>query len=865
MHESSASNLNLQQSSAHIGRSGNQLKPLFSPIEQDRLTPDNEVSLLSSADALRAFDVPEPFIAEVEGLASQLGRLSGLSLARRPSTEEMESLEGRGIYHRLSDQLVVYVKGGGSMFAMNDGQSDHPYPAFPNTVEDLLFDAPRNISEEPRIRGVLSAKGACVEQINAAAVLAQAIKENGWSTVQEVIDAGATIPLGAQNWAGLTDHIGNMIEKYVELGPHLTARESFSRHDRPYTATSMQLVPSDRRVIGGLARKNTDRDSEIASIKGNSAIGQTIRQLIIGSGSVYAVESAHRQNIYEAEDSEKAQYGQADSQDLLTLGYYGDITADASLQKQFGVGNVIPKDIVRKALIFMQLNRGDLAPYHTPISGRDWTEEDILHNVLEPQQAFWNGLLRGVADQHAIDRIPNLLPYMNKEIQIAASILLHDASNHEEWELIAEQKEHLIDTIDGQLGVAEEYKFQHEDAIDELEVASFDRALRDNNLGIKRLVNYLKTGDERFLQNNRNNGLAHKLKLEEAVASIPNVSQRVSLMQAFGEQSMQYDVMRLEFPETLDEEFGHLQTELVLDLIEQDKIKQALETLLVIQTASDPLIREEMTVVGGGEFVGHYYGLRAATSQNEDQVNELLNDVYLELQVQRFTEDILPVKGINPPKTAHEMREQAIKALQRGSHNMNDFTTAHDLPPVDVVARNLLKNVVVDGIVRYRLTEWMQQYTDARKIVETYDSRISQTNLQKSYDILSAFLGGQNTPLVEAIPELSLIHDAWMAHRLKLNSLEGAESHFHNATAYYSNIFPARRAASMIDPYSMRSPENNRPTWLHVVRNGSIVKPLSSDGQLSEVIAMYAEIPLPAIADKYRKILRKPRLADQLQ
>jgi hypothetical protein len=838
-------------------------EPLFDWIDNLETIESGVIEdglLASSSETLRAFDAPEPFIAEVKALAAQLEPMLGLGLNRAPTDRERATFEGRGAYHvipRLNEktgEMVIYVKGTGSPSATRLGQESRDYPGYPNATEDMLHDTTiLQPGDTARVKGALHAAGACLEQINAAAILGVLAKKHNWQAVQDAIDAGASIPLGAKYLPGLSGHVSGLIEQYVENGPNLAARESLQIAQNKYAATTALLVPSDRRIAGGVRR--TEVDVVLPPRVSDSYLtGATMRKLALETGSCFSRSSGHQQNLYAVEESERANYAQADNYDLVTLGAHGDRAMSTKLQERYGASAVIPKSTVRQALLFNPLDRGSIIPNYVPRQGRDTSEQALRENVLEPQLAFWNGLLEGLADPEAIARIPDLAPYMLKEFEMAAAILLHEAGDHETWETVAAQKQALVESMPSQYGVQEAYQADQADAISDELVAAFDRALRDTDLSIANVVDFLKSGDEYHLLSRPY--IAGKLELQEAVDDVENVHHRVELLTMLGNYGMQYNFQLESHPETLDNEFTGQFTERILGWLYDDEVEQALVAAEVVAIAANPSLREELALGGAGELAGHHYTRLALGSRGLDELRELRERVTFEGHLQALCHEIavIPYRPGRPDASAspEEIRAEALASIQSGILNIHDYTTAFNLPPANVIVKWIVSGAMESRLAQFEITAWLQGYGEQR-------DKASAARSPMMRSLRSAGVNDyvdKNAEITTILPELRLAHDVWMVNQLEQKHPDIARHFVLEAMNYYEERLPGRTHIGTADPYTMTA-SSARPTWVRFAYGDGLASTESPNGHLDGLIARYEAIGLPAIADRYKAMKRQ--------
>jgi hypothetical protein len=829
-------------------------EPLFEPIERGGREGR---PFAEPGETLRAFGAPEGLAADVSALADQLGPLSALGPSKMPEDDQRRDFEGRGAYHDIhvdDKDLTVYVKGVGNTHAMTEDQPERDYPGYPDTTAEMIYGNIAQPDNDVEVKGALIAAGAYLEQIGAAGVLGPLAQENGWNTADEAIEAGATLPLGARELPGVSEHIGGLIDQYIEAGPNPAAREALRRWGKPSMATSALLVPPERRVTGGID-VGFAYQSHPSSVAVNRTIGQTLRTLAGAPGACYSEVSAHLQNFYAVEDPEKGKYAQADYYDLITLGAHGDRPIASELQAQFGTAATIPKETVRKALLFMPFERGSITPNYLPpaepLPGDPVVEEDIEAS----QVAFWGGMLEGLASPAAIARIPELSPFMLKEIRIAAATLLYEAGDQEQWEAVAAQKEAYIDTIDPRYGVAEVYERDRAGAIKDETVAAFDRALRDEHLGVENMVAYLRTGDESHLQ--AHEVLQRKLRLQQAVAGIEDQAQRDELTRLFGDPDLQYCLKSDVHPESIMDEFSDALYTYMLENIEDGNAEETIRSAEILSLISKPRIRNQVAVGAGGEFVGHHYARSLLSCTSIHELNMLHDQARFDMHLQVLCFNLMPTpyRPTRPDATAplEQRQAEAREALAQGSYNMNDYALANGLPPVEAVGKWIIggaqRSPALAGDLSNLLVDYVYLLTEIRNPGWLNED---PSVLEPAYETLEDFLLDEPIILL-LLPELMFMHDSFMAAQLAAVDPVRAQEHFDEAVRYYTEELPKRRHLGTVDPYSIGpSGSTEHAVWERIIYpDGTEGKPRPD--WLANLVHYYETQLLPGIAADYRK------------
>lgn len=846
----------VEQQAAHIDQPDidNRERRLFSPIEDARL-------VITPAVLLPAFGVRPELVEEIKEGAETLRRISALALNRRPMDPECRDFEGRGAYHTvpLGDRIVtLYVKGGGSDLVYPKLNTPAgPFPGFPSTPEGLLYQRITSRTSRPRITGTLTASWALMELANASDIFAQEAEQHDWRHRDEALEAGTTIPQDMLALPSLSAYLGNLTRQYIAGASDMERAAILGWPANNHLVVMSLLVPGNERIRGGIEPKERGRLHTVANGRG---VGQTLRRLA-KMGYCYSVGSAHAQNIYNLRSSRPLAH--ADSSDLVTLADYDDQRITITTGDGLILAETVPAGDRRTALMFLQLNGTEMVPPVVALPHERYAPWD--DKVIKPQLAFWNKLLQGLADSRAIARIPNLMPLMGTEINMAAASLLIDPVDWASAERRAAQKRAFLSTYEEPYGALSEYERKVADNLLSEESIAFSRMLRHPALDIPPLIDFMKTGDIQRLWNSPH--FSRILRLQRAIDGVTDNDFRQEMIrQAQGPaftptlHSNAEDILASQ-QLSLITEFDGRHYDLIRHYIETDNPGHACSTMISLNMAASPYVMHEPALGGEGERLDHHYARRLLV---EGMTDQLYAQLQFEVMLGRhcFEADMEQQLALEEEQASNggTLKEAAMRLLASESYNVLAYTIANDLPPVTTVVRAILGqylNERNDEINHRQISHWLDDY--AKAFQRYNESRNSQTPDQpeRANKLVEAALVLEES----GIPELELAHCAWLAFTASGSSSPQVAPDYYDAVRdYYERVLPSRRYTGIGDPYLLASDDTSLPNgWLRRLNQAGTLEAIPPEqqtraGAYDRIAKKYEALDLRRIAWRYREL-----------
>lgn len=739
------------------------VQPLFDLIDHQgsaELGEADKIERIADVGSmLVSFGVNEQLAAEVGQAAEILGPLSALTLNRRPEDHERETMEGRGAYHQNipvgGTTVTVYVKGTGNEAAFD--QEPGIFNGFPTDHKRLFFD--ETTGPHPRIVGTETIRWGLTEAVRAGAIFAHVAQKEGWTHLQQALDAGVTIPLNVLAQKELSNYMAGLVNEAGANASKLDGGIAWEGN-RHLGAVEM-IVPSSVRVAPtGKTAVNPEVMERMLDPRIAAATGRTLRTLL-GAGFCYSRSGAHAQNIYT-----EGLVTQADNSDLLTLGDCVDTPESSAYDKQV-------------SLIFSQLDRQSTRP----LTGLDapivTTNTHVTwEQVTEAGQAFWGNLLDGFAEPEHISRIVRLLPFIRTEANLAVAELLVQSQNEQEWQASAERQRTVMAAYEPRYGVLTEQQARLESFLDgsDLPPSQLHDLAAGKKLRSQAILDYLDTGHEHYLQ--QDPMLSKVVRLADAIESIPDKERRDALLGHCSRIFADKDVRTLAERPDIVTAFEGRQYDLLQTLISQNKLddaEMAMDTLSIVHNT----IGQHWVFHGDSEIHEHNFTRRLLEEGADykallqeavffSELNELSHHAASGgrdlLQVMRFVMDnVSPKESFEVSRTAH----------------------AANLPPLIDLLSAVLSSPQVGVEDRAAITEWMQRY----------NQQVAVTDIINDPDILLQHITEMDsmlTGIVDAYPELRLAHNSYAAGRLASTHPERAREYYDQGMDYYTSLIEER-------------------------------------------------------------------------
>jgi len=389
-------------------------KSIFEMGAPSLSNPSKATRVQGASDVLKQLGGPSNLVNELAILEDKLFALSTQTMSRAPHDEEIEILEGRGLYQTITindREATVYTKGTGNASALNCG----PFPCFPNQTEksNLFYDEPGSLARHPRIVGTETVTWGLLELINATVIFHHAIKEFNIKTLDDAIRLGVTIPIQVNHFPELTTYINELIDETL-----LSTKNEFEIQAMDYKGNRLGLgavqliVPATQRNIRNQLGMTPEEFMEHSfqpwkDPKSVERIGRTLR-ILLEAGFVYSDRSAHGQNMYRM-----GNLAQADNSDLIFL---GDLKAKTVHEQQVSVADQGQLAMAKQILF----SRGLFPPTHSSSkSPVQWK------GILQAQEVFWNELLIfTIPDANKRKKIVSMIPKLLVVHPTAASLAL---------------------------------------------------------------------------------------------------------------------------------------------------------------------------------------------------------------------------------------------------------------------------------------------------------------------------------------------------------------------------------------------------------------------------------------------------------
>lgn len=765
--------------------------PLFDTLDNQgdpRLAEHEKLENIFDVGALLTrLNVPAGLVDEISRLAQTLRPLNALTLGRKPLEAERAELEGRGAYHTVpvGDRWVtVYVKGIGNETTFD--KQPGVFTGFPGHADDLFFDDIGN--RHPRMTGTETVRWGMLEAYNAATLFADIVTMYGFQTLDEVLDAGVTIPLNVLFAKELSAYAGSHLDEIRAKGLEGLEEENLNWPGNDHLCTVSMIVPGRRRISRQPGQRDPQTAANIADPQIAATAGRTLR-IMIQQGRGYSPLSAHGQNLYT-----EGLVAQADNSDFVFFGdYHGGRTDDQDAE-----GNTVYRYNTaydqRRALLIGMLSRdAHMRPAGRPLAEEAHGVSLSWEDAVASSRAFWRELLQGVADPAAIDRLVWYIPIMRTEFDVAAASLLMQ-HNSPEWDQKARVNREILAAEEEGYGVLTEYEKEvqgdlHKDASEQWVVQGLEASGR---LLSRPLERFLATGDEGELLAHPK--LRHAMELVDTIVSIPESNIRDTLLSLCHEALGAKDLIDLANHPDMASSFNSRHYELLQHLLRQGRYTEA-----------DHCMRALIITGRAGDWAG------AATSdltgeRNRDKYRRMLLDPGLSptevFEQSQFDKILLPVS--REASVGGMTLGEALALQHKGLKpppGVSSIAKSMGYPAVKEVATQIFNELSKDPRDRAAIMAWIEHYGE--KMTGMYAVRnhpARRAALLDEMDALAAEVAG-------TYPELELIHTSYAAGRAAAIDPERAQSYLTKGVEYYFTQLPRRSqlcqrpTSEWIEPY----------------------------------------------------------------
>lgn len=749
-------------------------RPIFKAIEPD----GGELIPLSPLELLYDLGAPSEFCYSVNEHTAPLVPLLNQGFATEVGDNDRICFEGRGVYHDcvLSDlPTTAYVLGVGSQSVIKKRGTDVPHPGFPDTSDYLMFDGVMGASAHPRVLGTETTSWGFLEYLNASVVLAQLATANGWTTIEEALDAGATVPIGLLQLPTLTSYIGNLLKERVEASVHASEHQHLSwKGNYDGLCTVGQLVPGCKRMprVGRLL----GTESDALNPTNYSNIGFTLRTLLT-YGIIYSTESSHGQNVYQS-DLGKLVY--ADNSDYVLLGdYTGTYINTVEDARSF-----VSEHRKHEVLISKMLGRKEgMIPPISPIADLDYTFEDYYNS----QHAFLTELLGGIIEADRISELPYLYPLFSREIDLAISCLLATSLSSDKWNQSSNMR--MASAVKYSIyGAVEELKGKIAANLTDVETEYISTLYDNADFGVDALIHFIVSGDDSLIKSHT--VLGQKYTLLKHALQLPE-NDRDRVLQEFADFFHKRDYTFLYEDSTRDVlvEFEETPYQMLLDLLKDGRVEDVSMLLQILQF-SNYIGYTQTSPNRPGEYLIHYFlhSLEAGAD---------IADVYEQTcywqQLRKFVD------------MGNSVWRLAIYSETLFPLSINKFATSNGLETPSVLASDVLGNYSVYPEMRKNLLNFFTLYAELfEKFVSSPNdnSRLALDNCVDSFIAVDA-----------KFSILSILHDSRMALLLGVDNTELAQVYYMNARNHYDTLYP--QLVALLSPFHISGPKTTRLKHLY--------------------------------------------------
>lgn len=748
---------------------------IFEPIDNfgfDKIPQGEKLKVITDTEAvLNDLGVNSQLAKDVASRTKYLQPLLSLVYRRKPTDEDNIKREGRGVYHDkipvAGREAIVYVKGIGNEGLIEKIGKERPFPGFPGDTERLVFDHLLTLSQHPRILGTETLPWGFLEYINSCVVFAAEASKQGWTKMEDALEAGVTVPIGMVHFKELSAYLLDLLQRRIKETPHeLEAKQLEWKGNFVGLGSVGQIVPSDTRLprlpneeLEGI-KPDSELFNELRDTEKYRTAGRTLRGLL-KLGIAYSAESSHGQNLYD-----KGLLAQGDNSDLIFLGDYIDCEVEDLF---YGKANLSGRE-QRQAVIFRQLNRHDgLTPlaYPVPKFGISW------ENVRDAQTKFWTEFLGGVAHPDAIAQIPRLAPILREQVNLATSILAVRKLESPQWDKIASERKRVLKKFD-RVGASSELESKIESNLPSYSTLSYRKMVSaEDVLGVQSMLKFLETGDLEHVRGDRR--LGPYLQLAEAIYKIDDNGVRDGLLHQLGQLQLERDYsLVIEGPNVdVIDVFNNRHIELVKDLVGRGQYEKATKAIDNVRTANHWRLSETHPH-SEAEYLMHYYPARLLEKDADiDELYEQAKFFKLFFTFQNHT---------TPGLLSAVMMSETTQRI-----DIDHYASENKVSNPRMILMDTLGAVVSNPENRRGLSGYMQSYEDnlTRLLIAQSDNErqeaLGALNLLPQSDIGKQY------------PELAFVHNCTMAVYYTERDPSLAGEYYQKALSYYKIDYERRK------------------------------------------------------------------------
>lgn len=771
--------------------------------------------------------------------------------------------EGRGVYHKVEvggHEITVYVKGSGNKDFLSPERHAGPFPGYPETPDEVLYDRMSPVAPGHRLKGIESASWANIEFINSCIVFAETAKREGWHDISQAIGK-VSIPIGALHFPELTQKMRDLVKKREHIA--LTEDEKrFIEKAGRFAGLGVvgAIVPSDTRKWSEDEGERFKEEVENTALA--AAIGRTLRRFF-DIGIVYNYVSSHAQNFYGSQDKENAKKVIVAGADFSGTNFLGDY----------------PSLDERELLIYLQLVRDvGLVPPSLPrvndhrIGIPYFKYSAIPFVAIEKgQQAFWEELLQGIAHPDAIRQLPRLMPLFREYINLAVAKLFGQRSlpqsevNREmrdkeeseregasaHWETVAEKRRRLVN-IDNKFGSGEKLERAIASGVHPWFLETYKTWTNSgpegvDALGISSMLEFLQTGDMSVLKDDPR--LRPYLDLTGAIFDISDKKIRDSLIESLGQLQMAREHIFEGNNKDIIELFDNKHISLIHKLIRSHypgHNKEANEVIKIL-TELQKWRYIEMNITAD-EYPSTRYALQLlqmyqipdkSWSRSRRMMHYLRKFGLGKVRVEVIHDHVEELTSLFNFIERVEQSAVAVESLPQ--IDINKFAADRGVAKPSILIANIVGSWVRKNIDK-QISEPMSGsrtffYSFSKVYLDKLQSLENETNEQPE-DVVVGWLERSVREMQQKFPEIILGHNLIMASYFSTRDAEKAREYFDKATAYYQTTYKERQEEFGID-----------------LASTSMYPAKFSDEQRTrfmELAEMYRRLGFPKVADFYQ-------------
>lgn len=666
---------------------------------------------------LNEIDIPDDVKKGIREIREKIDPDTTLTHLRQAKKGEID-YEGRGVYVKYQangTEIIVYLKGGGSQYINID--ESKPYPAYPNNAKELFFDDIESGTQHPRIVGTESWQWGMMEYVNLHVLLEAAYKQGMFSDFKDLIDKKIPFPIAVTQLPELTNYLKQFVDELrIKYRENPIVMDSLNWQGlKDNLVICANVVPGTKRYerisdLYGVSEK-TKNNAELMIDKKRAKKSAALLKQMIKMGIIFSYESAHGQNIYDADSALPL----ADYSDFLLIGNYqgGEFEDPHDEESSF----YLDSHTVRSFAIEQTLSRHDgMRPPIYIFSKLDLNYKQ----VFEAQKVYLTELLSDFNfDEKLIDKITNVSLISPTAIDRYISKLLETKYQSKEWDRVAKLQHSLIKNVDNNGILESELKQKIDSNISYYSL----KEIKDNEfhpIYLQKEILALFEGDEELLKQNPHMG--ELFKLMETILNLDDDDEKGKLFEALQKVSFSRNLdkftqklwFRKEYSDTIHL-FDYQHIKMADALIKSNKIQEAILLLNSISKLGTNHMRNQYSYsnpVDGNLLLADKYAERLLEADDLQELEEIENILLFIQKIDNISDSAIGGFGKVLSEVFKNTDEQSEELDIYEFVEENNYTNPHTLFAfIKQIAENKQERERVNNIIdknQEEIREWLE-------------------------------------------------------------------------------------------------------------------------------------------------------------